>query len=232
MKLIDRSVSACGSRRQQHISGCRPPASHTCTCRSSTIGCSHTHVIGRKTQVLHATQRPLAAAAAAASPPAAATVTQDAQPSTSGRGQPTSSFQPSRHSSYDSAGRLMLKNLTYEELEAWCVFMGEPPRRAEQIWRWMYYKHPWISSFQEAQGTQNGFSAAFAAAAGQVASLEGGLLLEEVVTAADGTTKLVLKLTEGEGCGSSVEAVLIPAQHRSQGKLRLTLCVSSQVGGW
>jgi hypothetical protein len=124
----------------------------------------------------------------------------------------------------------MLKNLTYEELEAWCVSMGEPPRRAEQIWRWMYYKHPYISSFQEAVGTQNGFSAAFAAAAGQVASLEGGLQLEEVVAAADGTTKLVLKLTEGEGRGSSVEAVLIPAQHRSQGKLRLTLCVSSQVG--
>ena len=44
-------------------------------------------------------------------------------------------FHPSLH---DEQGRLVLKNLTLPELEAWCTSIGEDgPRRAMQLWRWM-----------------------------------------------------------------------------------------------
>eukprot|EP00775_Hariotina_reticulata_P001248 gene1248-1588_t len=136
----------------------------------------------------------------------------------------------SRHSLYDADGRLMLKNLTLKELEEWCHSLGESPKRALQLWRWMYYDHNWISSLQETLGRQNGLSQPFINLADPVSSVDGGLLLQQVVAAQDGTKKLVFKLTEGEGRGGSVEAVLIPMLHRKGSRKHVTLCVSSQVG--
>lgn len=66
----------------------------------------------------------------------------------------------------------------------------------------MYNDNQWISSFAETVGQQGGLSAAFCAKAEQLASVDGGLLLEEVVTAQDGTRKLVFKLTEGAAAGA------------------------------
>lgn len=135
-----------------------------------------------------------------------------------------------RHGLHDSQGRLMLKNLTLPELEEWCCAVGEDPRRALQIWRWLYYDNNWVASLQDTLGKQNGFSQRFIDKAQQLASVDGGLLLEQVAAAKDGTTKLVFKLTEGEGAGGSVEAVLIPMTHRRGSRKHITLCVSSQVG--
>lgn len=78
---------------------------------------------------------------------------------------------------------------------------GELPSRAKQLWRWMYYDNQWISSLRQTVGQQGGLSSAFCDKVQQQASVNGGLLLEEVVTAQDGTRKLVLRLTEGPAAG-------------------------------
>lgn len=84
-----------------------------------------------------------------------------------------------------------------------CCALGEAPRRAKQLWRWMYYDNNWVSSFHDTVGQQSGLSAAFADKAQALASVDGGLLLEQVVAAQDGTKKLVFKLTEGAGAGEA-----------------------------
>lgn len=78
---------------------------------------------------------------------------------------------------------------------------GEDPRRAKQLWRWLYYDNKWISSFGQTLGQQGGMSAAFCSKAEASASVDGGMLLEQVVAAQDGTKKLVFKLTEGAAAG-------------------------------
>lgn len=75
-----------------------------------------------------------------------------------------------------------------------------------QLWRWLYYDHNWISTFEETVGHQNGLRQTFCDKANQLASVDGGLLLEQVVAAKDGTRKLVFKLTEG-GAAGAVSAV-------------------------
>ena len=60
--------------------------------------------------------------------------------------------------------------------------------------------------------------------------MDGGLTLERVQTAADGTRKLVFSLTAGPAAGASVETVLIPVVRRGGSRPRVTVCVSSQVG--
>lgn len=62
-------------------------------------------------------------------------------------------------------------------------------------------------------------------------SLSGGLRLQQVHTARDGTHKLVFDLvTEEGGTSGTVETVLIPMTNKSGGNLRYTACLSTQVG--
>lgn len=75
------------------------------------------------------------------------------------------------------------------------------PRRAMQLWRWLYFDDNWISTFEETISRQNGLSQSFCDKAKQLSSVDGGLLLEQVVAAKDGTRKLVFKLTEGGAAG-------------------------------
>jgi hypothetical protein len=63
-----------------------------------------------------------------------------------------------------------------------------------------------------------------------LATVDGGLELQQVARAKDGTRKLVFKLTCGEGAGGTVETVLIPVVREQGKKPRITVCVSSQVG--
>ncbi|KAG2489539.1 hypothetical protein HYH03_011990 [Edaphochlamys debaryana] len=162
-------------------------------------------------------------------------------PWASGEEQQPEAWVPPRNRPglYDSAGRLVLKSLTLPELEAWCAAEGEPApaNRALQLWRWMYADPPvatptegWAASLQETAGRQNGFSAKFIEKASPRMTLAGGLELKQVVSAADGTRKLVFTLTEGEAKGGSVETVLIPVVRQAGLRDRLTICVSSQVG--
>ncbi|GBF92101.1 dual-specificity RNA methyltransferase [Raphidocelis subcapitata] len=167
-----------------------------------------------------------AAPAAAAGPPAAAPAPPAAGAAAPPR--PPLSFA-ARPGLYDGRGRLMLKCLTLPELEEWCESIGEDRRRAVQLWRWMYADDKWAGAPEDTIGLQNGFSPAFCEKMRPLASMEGGLRLEGVARARDGTRKLVFRLTEGEGKGG-IEAVLIPVVREAGSKPRITLCVSSQVG--
>ena len=72
----------------------------------------------------------------------------------------------SRRGVHDGRGALMLKNLTYEEMEDWCEHIGERRQRARQLWRWLYADGGLIRSIDEAApGVANGFSSTFLCAA-------------------------------------------------------------------
>lgn len=105
-------------------------------------------------------------------------------------------------------GKLSLKDMTYEELESWCIGMGEKESRAMQLWRFMYYDGQWIRGFHETIGKQNGLSKAFADRADQVSTCDAGLHLQHVHTSTDGTRKLLFSIA-GEDV-AQVETVLIP----------------------
>jgi 23S rRNA (adenine2503-C2)-methyltransferase len=137
---------------------------------------------------------------------------------------------------YDSEGRLMIKNLTKNELVNFCRdILGEvaPEKRAFQLWRWVYSDFCWLKHIDDApaETVQNGFSKSFREKFNRVATLDGGVMLVEERTALDGTVKLVFELTSpGPGKGGRVETVLIPVVREQGSKERITLCVSSQVG--
>jgi 23S rRNA (adenine2503-C2)-methyltransferase len=177
-----------------------------------------------------------AAAATAAAPAAAAP-----RPAATAAAAGPLRFPPEY---YDGPGRLMLKCLTLPELEAWCASVGEDGRRrGAQLWRWMYADSVawragagaaprWLAALDDAPApaVQNGFSAAFRAKFAALATLDGGLALERVSAAADGTRKMVFRLTAGPAAGATVETVVIPITREAGAKARVTLCVSSQAG--
>ena len=125
--------------------------------------------------------------------------------------------------------KLKLKNLTRKEIEDWCASLGEenPTNRAMQIWRLMYADDHWIQSFEETRGKQGGFSDRFTAQATEVSTLDGGLVLKQVVRSSDGTRKMAFTL---KGTSQVIETVLIPVIREAGQRRRITLCVSSQVG--
>ena len=135
---------------------------------------------------------------------------------------------------YNSSGRLMLKNLTLPELDEWCASIGEesPSKRAMHLWRWMYYDRQWLRSLDEAPAGEvtNGFSAVFRDKLRNLATLDGGLEVVSVHSAADTTRKIIFRLTAGPAAGGQVETVIIPITRESGSKQRMTVCVSSQVG--
>lgn len=63
-----------------------------------------------------------------------------------------------------------------------------------------------------------------------LATVDGGLLLQSIHSAADGTRKMVFQIAHGPAAGGQVETVLIPISREQGSKARVTLCVSSQVG--
>ena len=80
-------------------------------------------------------------------------------------------------------------------------------KRAMQIWRLLYYDGRWVQTLEAAaaeRGVQNGFSRAFLDRVAPLASAHGGLELQAVHRAADGTRKLVFRVTCGPGAGGQV----------------------------
>jgi hypothetical protein len=55
---------------------------------------------------------------------------------------------------------------------------GEPPKRARQLWRWMYADRKWVRSLDEADDDAQRFSKAFKATVNDTASLSGGLTIQ------------------------------------------------------
>lgn len=137
---------------------------------------------------------------------------------------------PNRNNLHDADGRLLLKNLAYEELVDWCLSIGERHQRAAQLWRWMYGDNCWAAAMEDTVDKQNGLSAAFCSSMRGVASIDGGLRLQREALAEDGTRKLVFELTSGRAAGRTIETVMIPSFHTASQRARTTVCVSSQVG--
>ncbi|MEW5297772.1 MAG: hypothetical protein WDW36_000956 [Sanguina aurantia] len=114
----------------------------------------------------------------------------------------------------------MLKNLTLPELESWCLSACEP----------LSQRVPLVAALDRPLTERVSFSPETNPGSWPLVTLDGGLKLQQVVRARDGTRKLVFKLTTGEGAGGQVEAVLIPVVRQAGLRDRVTLCVSSQVG--
>jgi 23S rRNA (adenine2503-C2)-methyltransferase len=89
---------------------------------------------------------------------------------------------------------------------------GHDSKRASQLWKAMYGDKSWIRSLNDADASAHRFATAFKAAVAQAGSLAGGLTLQSVSTARDGTHKLVFAVHGGPG--GNVETVLIPMRNR------------------
>src|SRR5262245_55942837 len=107
-----------------------------------------------------------------------------------------------------------LKALTHSELADWVATeLGESRFRADQIFQWLHARG--ARSFD----AMTNLSKALRERLAERARI-GGLELEDVMLARDGTRKLLLRTAQGD----RIESVLIPMEDR------ITQCVSSQVG--
>lgn len=105
-------------------------------------------------------------------------------------------------------------NLTFEELEAFLLELGEKKFRTKQIWHWLWNKY--VRDFDQMTNVSK--------ATREVLKQKAQIIWPEIVTtqkSKDGTIKFLLKLHDN----SLVETVLIPGS-----KGRLTQCLSCQVG--
>ncbi|MGM0578285.1 MAG: 23S rRNA (adenine(2503)-C(2))-methyltransferase RlmN [Myxococcota bacterium] len=115
----------------------------------------------------------------------------------------------------DHAGLPDLKNLTRDALRRWVQeSLGERAFRGDQIFQWIHGR-----GARGFDGMTN-LSKALRERLPEVAHL-GGLALDDVRTASDGTRKLLLRTADGH----RIESVVIPMNEG-----RLTQCLSSQVG--
>ena len=119
-------------------------------------------------------------------------------------------------------GRVALKGMRRSELSDWLERVGEKRNRADGLFREMYSRE---ASLATNALDSEGFGEKFLTRLNAMASFEGGLELESVREATDGTKKLTYKLSGG----GVVESVLIPANGKD-GPGRTTVCVSSQLG--
>lgn len=106
-----------------------------------------------------------------------------------------------------------LKGMLPEELEQFLISLGEPKFRAKQVFSWL---SKGVRSFDEMRNLPKALREKLAAAA-YISGLE---LLRKQVSAADGTTKYLWGLRDG----NAVETVVMRYAHG------LTVCISSQVG--
>lgn len=139
----------------------------------------------------------------------------------------------------DSWGKIMLKGLLFSELQQLMTNIGEKPGRAEILCGWLYHSGRLVRDVEETSGANSGHGDSFQRHRigwktreniRACATADGGLELEDVQLAADGTRKMVSILTCGEGEGKKIETVIIPMLRGPQRKPRYTVCVSSQVG--
>ncbi len=109
-----------------------------------------------------------------------------------------------------------LASLTGQQAEALVADLGWPRYRADQILAWVYQKG--VRSIDE----MTDLSKADRALLAERAEIDSPRIARED-TAADGTRKLLLSLSDGK----TIESVLIPMDSESG---RYTLCASTQVG--
>jgi 23S rRNA (adenine2503-C2)-methyltransferase len=106
-----------------------------------------------------------------------------------------------------------IRNLSFEDLEAWFLENGDKKFRARQVWEWLWLKH--ATSFAE----MTNLSKELRQKLGDYFSLP-ALVIDETQLSSDGTIKSRFKTFDGH----MIEGVLIPTDERQ------TACVSSQIG--
>ncbi|KAF9605003.1 hypothetical protein IFM89_012959 [Coptis chinensis] len=112
--------------------------------------------------------------------------------------------------------KVLLKGMTYTELEKWVQSIGFRPGQAMMLWKQLYGHGIWAHSSDELEGLNKDFRKALS----DLAEFK-ALSLKDILTAADGTRKILFTLDDG----LVIETVVIPCK-----KGRTTVCVSSQVG--
>ena len=113
-----------------------------------------------------------------------------------------------------------LLDLSYEELKALVVSMGEKPYRADQLVQWIYKKS--AVSFDEMSDLPQGFRSKL-----QEAAVFFTLKPLEVKTSSDGQTRKVLFQLED---GQTLESTLMFYDNTNSHRERRTVCISTQVG--
>lgn len=106
-----------------------------------------------------------------------------------------------------------IRDLSYEELSARLLDMGEKPFRAQQIFEWIYKKNVW--TFEEMKNLPNELRERLA-----LQFVLAPHRIEQKQVSEDGTTKFLFDLHDHQ----KIETVLIPTETRT------TACVSSQAG--
>ncbi|XP_020225536.1 uncharacterized protein LOC109807432 [Cajanus cajan] len=112
--------------------------------------------------------------------------------------------------------KMLLKGMTYPELEKWVQSHGYRPGQAMMLWKRMYGNNIWAHHIDELEGLNKDFKKML----NENAEFK-ALALKEIHTASDGTRKILFTLDDG----LVIETVVIPCDRG-----RTTVCVSSQVG--
>ncbi|KAL4639104.1 hypothetical protein ACB092_03G194400 [Castanea dentata] len=115
-----------------------------------------------------------------------------------------------------SNSKTLLKGLTYSEFENWVQLQGYRPGQALMLWKRLYGNYIWAHHIDELEGLNKDFKKMLSENAEFKA-----LSLKEILTASDGTKKILFTLEDGQ----VIETVVIPCDRG-----RTTVCVSSQVG--
>lgn len=104
-------------------------------------------------------------------------------------------------------------DLTSQQLEAWFAEAGQPPYRAGQLMRWLFQRRVgnWAEMTDLPESIRDRLKQAFVISSSHVAAVH---------ESADGTEKLLVRLTDGR----QVECVLLRDSRRR------TWCLSTQVG--
>ncbi|KAI3912114.1 hypothetical protein MKW98_027955 [Papaver atlanticum] len=122
---------------------------------------------------------------------------------------------PLEKNSEKTGSKVILKNMNYTELEKWVQSHGYRPGQALMLWKRLYGNNLWAQCSDELEGLNKEFRKML----GELAEFK-ALSLKDVLTASDGTRKILFNLEDG----SVIETVVIPKSGRT------TVCVSSQVG--
>ncbi|GLT36546.1 hypothetical protein SLA2020_109170 [Shorea laevis] len=116
----------------------------------------------------------------------------------------------------DKGSKVLLKGMTYPELEKWVESHGFRSGQAMMLWKRLYGNDIWAHNVDELEGLNKDFKKML----GEHAAFK-ALSLKDILTASDGTRKILFTLDDG----LLIETVVIPSDRG-----RNTVCVSSQVG--
>ncbi|XP_073280452.1 uncharacterized protein [Primulina huaijiensis] len=129
---------------------------------------------------------------------------------------PTSSGSKENSQIPMKGSKVLLKGMKYPELEKWVQSHGYRPAQAMMLWKRLYGNNLWVHNYEELEGLNKDLKRMLSEHADFKT-----LHLKDMLTASDGTKKILFTLEDG----LVIETVVIPCRGG-----RNTVCVSSQVG--